>query len=107
MGRAAIDDIQRALNTIRAQADEADWRIRLEVLQLMLTASESIVANAKKLTEPKQKVVRQTVTVPKRPKTQQKQPNAQQQTALPTNPLAPQTEPQKPVPPLQNQQISS
>ena len=90
-----------------AQADEADWRIRLEVLQLMLAASESIVANAKKLTEPKQKVVRQTVTVPKRPKPQQKQHNTQQQTAPPTKLPAPQTEPQMPVPPLKNQQISN
>lgn len=70
----------------------------------MLAASESIVSNAKKLTEPKQKVVRQTVTMPKRAKPQQKQRNAQQQLAANdavTSALS--AQPQKPMAPAKPQ----
>lgn len=63
---AAIDDIQQALNAIRQHTDEADWQLRLQALELMLSTSQSVVARARQLAEPKVKT--RTVTVPK-PKT--------------------------------------
>lgn len=97
----AIDDIQQALNAIRQQTDEADWQLRLEALELMLSTSQSVVARARRLAEPKVKT--RTVTVPK-PKTVRRyvdvpKPQAATSTAAEPKP----TQPIKPVPPLANQ----
>jgi transposase-like protein len=49
MSNASLKDIQRALNAIRSELDDANQQTRLEVLQLMLAQSQSIVAMARKL----------------------------------------------------------
>ena len=57
--------IQQALEAIRIASEAADWQQRLEILQLILSTSESVVADARKLTEPEVKQLKQTVPVPK------------------------------------------
>ena len=57
--------IQQALEAIRIETEKADWQLRLEILQLILSTSESVVADARKLTAPEVKKVKQTVPVPK------------------------------------------
>jgi hypothetical protein len=49
MSNASTKDIQRALNAIRSEIDDANQQTRLEVLQLMLAQSQGIVAMARKL----------------------------------------------------------
>ena len=49
MSSASTKDIQRALNAIRSELDDANQQTRLEVLQLMLAQSQGIVAMARKL----------------------------------------------------------
>ena len=61
----ALTDIQRALETIRLASIKADWQRKLDILLLMMSTSQSVVANARKLTEPERKQVKQTVVVPK------------------------------------------
>jgi len=57
--------VQQALEAIRIESEKADWQLRLEILQLILSTSESVVADARKLTEPEVKQLKQTVPVPK------------------------------------------
>jgi len=57
--------VQQALEAIRIETEKADWQLRLEILQLILSTSESVVADARKLTEPEVKQLKQTVPVPK------------------------------------------
>ena len=60
-----LKGIQRALEAIRIESEAADWQLRLEILQLILSTSESVVADARKLTAPEVRQVKQTVPVPK------------------------------------------
>ena len=48
----ALTDIQQALETIRIMSGKADWQRKLDILLLMMSTSQSVVANARKLTEP-------------------------------------------------------
>ena len=57
--------IQQALEAIRIESDRADWQLRLEILQLILSTSESVVSGARKKAAPEVKQVKQTVPVPK------------------------------------------
>jgi hypothetical protein len=60
--------IQQALEAIRIETEAADWQLRLEILQLILSTSESVVADARKQAVPEVKQVKQvkqTVPVPK------------------------------------------
>ena len=57
--------VQQALEAIRIETEKADWQLRLEILQLILSTSESVVADARKQAEPEVKQVKQTVPVPK------------------------------------------
>ena len=57
--------VQQALEAIRIETETADWQLRLEILQLILSTSESVVAAARKQAEPEVKQVKQTVPVPK------------------------------------------
>ena len=57
--------IQQALEAIRIETEKADWQLRLEILQLILSTSESVVAAARKQAAPEVKQVKQTVPVPK------------------------------------------
>nr|ADI18996.1 hypothetical protein [uncultured delta proteobacterium HF0010_10I05] len=43
-----LKGIQQALETIRIKTEKADWQLRLEILQLMLSTSASVVAGARK-----------------------------------------------------------
>ena len=99
---AAIDDIQQALNAIRQHTDEADWQLRLQALELMLSTSQSVVARARQLAEPKVKA--RTVTVPE-PKTVRRYVDVPKPQAAPSTAAEPKsTQPIKPVPPLVTQQ---
>ena len=57
--------IQQVLEVIRLETEKADWQLRLEILQLILSTSESVVADARKQTAPQVKQVKQTVPVPR------------------------------------------
>ena len=57
--------IQQALEAIRLETEKADWQLRLEILQLILSTSESVVADASKQAAPRVKQVKQTVPVPR------------------------------------------
>ena len=60
-----LKGIQQALEVIRLETEKADWQLRLEILQLMLSTSESVVAGTRKQAAPEVKQVKQTVPVPK------------------------------------------
>jgi hypothetical protein len=60
-----LTDIQQALEEIRLETEKADWQLRLEILELMLSTSASVVAGARKQTAPEVKQVKQTVPVPR------------------------------------------
>ena len=60
-----LTGIQQALEAIRIETEKADWQLRLEILQLILSTSESVVAAARKKAAPEVKLVKQTVPVPK------------------------------------------
>ena len=57
--------VQQALEAIRIETEKADWQLRLEILQLILSTSESLVAQARKQAAPEVKQVKQAVPVPK------------------------------------------
>ena len=60
-----LTGIQQALEAIRIETEKADWQLRLEILQLILSTSKSVVAQARKRSEPEVKQVKQTVAVTK------------------------------------------
>ena len=60
-----LTGIQQVLEAIRIETEKADWQLRLEILQLMLSTSESVVAGARKQAAPQVKQVKQTVPVPR------------------------------------------
>ena len=49
------DDIRKLLTTIEQMTREADAQAKMEVLQMLGLTSQSVIAMAKKLTEPKVK----------------------------------------------------
>ena len=53
------------MEAIRLETEKADWQLRLEILQLILCTSESVVADASKQAAPRVKQVKQTVPVPR------------------------------------------
>ena len=61
----ALTDIQRTLETVRLASEKADWQRKLDILLLMMSTSQSVIANVRKLTEPERKQVKQTVVVPR------------------------------------------
>ena len=60
-----LTGIQQALEAIRIETEKADWQLRLEILQLMLSTSTSVVADARKQAAPQVKQLKQTVPVPR------------------------------------------
>ena len=60
-----LTGIQQALEAIRIETEKADWQLRLEILQLMLSTSTSVVAGVRKQAAPQVKQVKQTVPVPR------------------------------------------
>ena len=64
MNKGALHDIQQALNAIRGEIERVDNETKWAVIELMLSTSNSVVALAKKMTEPETKTVTRTVVVP-------------------------------------------
>ena len=62
MNKEQLNDIQKSLNWIRSQAEEADAASKVEVLALLNATSQSVIQMAKKLTAPKAKTI--SVIVP-------------------------------------------
>jgi len=100
------DDIRKLLTTIEQMTREADAQAKMEVLQMLGMTSQSVIAMAKKLTEPKVKT--RTVTkyiekpAKKKPKQVAKKPPPTTATDKPVvspNPI----KPVPPVAPLSNQ----
>ena len=60
-----LKGVQQALEAIRIESEKADWQLRLEILQLILSTSESVVAGARKQAAPEVRQVKQTVPIPK------------------------------------------
>jgi putative N-acetylmannosamine-6-phosphate epimerase len=57
--------IQKAINGIEADAEEANWELRMEILQILLGSSQSIAAKVRQEGEPNIKTVKKTVPIPK------------------------------------------
>jgi len=100
MNKSALQDIQQALNTIRSEIERVDDEAKWAALELMLGASNSVVALAKKMAKPETKTVTRTVAVPKTKIVKQE---PQQQTA-PKDTERTDFTPIRPQPPLPNQQ---
>ncbi len=108
MNKAQLTDIQKALNWIRDQAEESDAQAKMEVLALLNGTSQSVIAMAKKLTEPKTKtkVVTQYKEKPAKPEQPKPRPKIVKQgtppetaTDLPATPFQA-IQPQAPISPL-------
>jgi len=107
MNKEQLNDIQKALNWIRSQAEEADSESKVEVLALLNGTSQSVIQMAKKLTEPKTKtkVVTQykDELVKQKPKVVKRGSPPETATDLPATPFQA-IQPQAPISPLSNQQ---
>lgn len=107
MNKEQLNDIQKSLNWIRSQAEEADAASKVEVLALLNATSQSVIQMAKKLTAPKAKT--KVLTKYKEKPKQQKQKVVKQGnppetvTDLPATPFQA-IQPQAPISPLSNQQ---
>ena len=104
MNTTALDDIQKALNIIRNQIETVDSDRKWADLQLMLASSASVVALAKKMTQPVTKTVTRKISIPKtkvikQPVQQTSEPAANDAIRTAINAIIPQK-------PLFNQQIS-
>lgn len=62
---SALTDVQQALNIVRQTAGQAEWDMRLEMLQLTMATAADIVALSRKLTKPKQRTQTKTNLIPK------------------------------------------
>ena len=60
MSKNALQDIQRSLNAIRNTVSAEDARTQMAALQLLLSASESIVQLARKINDGEGKAKRRT-----------------------------------------------
>ena len=58
-----LKSIQQALEATRLETEKADWQLRLEILQLMLGTSASVVVGVSKQAAPRVKQLKQTVPV--------------------------------------------
>ena len=100
MNKSAIQEIQQALNAIRSEIERVDDETKWAALELVLGASSSVVALAKKMAKPETKTVTRIVAVPKTKIVKQE---AQQQT-IPKDAEPTDFTPIRPQPPLPNQQ---
>ena len=107
MNKEQLNDIQKSLNWIRSQAEEADAASKVEVLALLNATSQSVIQMAKKLIEPKTKtkVVTQFKDKPMKQKPRVVKQGTPPETAtdLSATPFQA-TQPQPPISPLSNQQ---
>ena len=60
-----LKGIQQTLEAIRIETEKADWQLRLEILQLMLSTSASVVAGVRRQAAPQVKQVKQKVPIPR------------------------------------------
>ena len=102
MNKEALKDIQQALNAIRSEIERVDDETKWAALELMLGASSSVVALAKKMTKPETKTVTRTVAVPKTKIIKQEP----QQKTISNDTERTDFAPIRPQPPLPNQQDS-
>ena len=100
MNKSALKDIQQALNAIRSEIERVDDETKWAALELMLGASATLVALAKRMAKPETKTVTRTVAVPKT-KIIKQQP---QQQTTPKDTERTDLTPIRPQPPLPNQQ---
>ena len=98
MNKSALQDIQQALNAIRGDIERVDDETKWAALELMLGASSSVVALAKKMAKPETKTVTRTVAVPKTKVVKQ----APQQQTTPKDTEPTDFTPIRPQPPLPN-----
>jgi len=101
MNNDVVKDVQKTLNLIRKEAEESDAETKMAILALILSTSQSVVALAKKLTEPKVKTKTVKVYVPKDrvlTRTVDRAERKSKDEELPRS-----LEPIKPIPPLPNQ----
>ena len=102
MNKSALQDIKQALNAIRSEIERVDHATKCAALELMLSASSSVVVLAKKMAKPETKTVTRTVAVQKT-KIVTQQP---QQQMTPKDTERTDFTPIRPQPPLPNQQVS-
>jgi GTP-binding protein EngB required for normal cell division len=103
MSNASTKGIQRALNPIRSELDDANQQAQLEVLQLMLASSQSIVAAARKLDKANGKKKQKAMPTSGSNKPAQPKPDHAQQLSIkyPVSPRDQQAiQPKSPVKPL-------
>ena len=99
MNKSALQDIQQALNAIRSEIERVDDETKWAALELMLSTSGNVVAQAKKMAKPETKTVARTVAV-------HKTKIVKQQTLQQTTPKDAEPKdftPIRPQPPLLNQ----
>lgn len=94
------DDIRKLLTTIEQLTREADAQTKMEVLQMLGMTSQSVIAMAKKLAEPKVKTRTVTKYIEKPAKKKPKQVAKKLPPPTPTDKPAVSTSPIKPVPPV-------
>ena len=109
MNKEQLNDIQKSLNWIRTQAEDADAASKVEVLALLNATSQSVIQMAKKLTVPKTKtkVVARNKDKPKQKQKKIIKPGKPPETAtdLPVTSFQA-VKPQSPIAPLSNQQAT-
>ena len=104
MNKTALQDIQKALNIIRNQIDVVDTETKWAALELMIASSASVVALAKKMTNPDTKTVTRTILIPKTKVI--KQPTQKTSKTSANDAIRTAIKPTTPQKPLSNQQTS-
>jgi len=105
MSSTALQDIQKALDIIRANVDKANYDTKLAALELIIDSSKDVVNQARKMRAPD--VKKKTVVVPKEKKVKRIVPQFQK-TSQPIKsvPEPKSSQPVSPGPPLSNQRNS-
>jgi hypothetical protein len=104
MNKTALQDIQKTLNIIHNQIDVVDAEKKWAALELMLASSASVVALAKKKTNPDTKTTTRTISIPKTKVI--KQPAQQTSKTSANDAVRTAIKPTTPHKPLPNQQSS-
>ncbi|MEX0450503.1 hypothetical protein V6X62_01565 [Spiribacter sp. 218] len=102
MSKAAINDVQKALNAIRSAVAEDDKDTQLATLALLNSTSDSIIQAARKMGDAQTKTKTQKVAIPQTRVVKQQSP--QQPTSKDREREERDTAAKKPQPPLTPQQ---
>ena len=102
MSKAAINDVQKALNVIRSAVAEEDRDTQLATLALLVSTSDAIIQSARKMTDAQPKTKTKKVPIPQTKVVKQQSP--QQQTSKDDEDDKRDTAAQKPQSPLTPQQ---